>query len=351
MKTASAAVLAILANANNSAIKRADLYTFTLKNGTVLRFTDADIPLVVGGFTFNNSLVIKRSQTKQGIGVSVDSVSITIATSLPVGGGLRELETGDLLQLESLTGFRALEASGGMSILGKPLIHQFRNGLFDGAQVLLQKLFLADWNDTSPGPVNWFEGRVADVSCGQIAVQITIKSMLELLNTQMPATLFQPSCNNTLFDTMCALSAPTYTFAGTATSVVSRTEFTMSGFAQADGYFALGKVKINDGANAGQSRTIKSYIGGVVKLFGPFPYDVEANASISASAGCDKTKAVCTTKFANLARNKSFPYIPVPETALEGGSAPGTTGSSGGTGVGTVGSDASARRAVGTYVQ
>lgn len=323
MKNASAAVLAILNTTGEVKILRSDIYTFYLKNGSVYRWTDADHNQTIGGNVFVSGPVITRSKTKQNIGITVDTVQITMADS------------------------------GGTLINGKPLIHQFKNGLFRGARVVIQKMFLLDWNDTSPGPVDWFEGIVGAPSCDHLTAAFEVRAMTEMLNKQMPADIHQDTCNNDLYDDVCGANPATFTHSGTAGTVTDNKRFVLSGVSQANGYFALGKIWFTSGQNAGQPpRTVKSYVGGVIEVFQPFPYPIAPGDACTARAGCDKLQATCSTKFNRLTSGfQATPYIPVPETAIEGGGISGTASSTGGQGTAVVGSSGTAGRARGTYVQ
>ena len=65
---------------------------------------------------------------------------------------------------------------------------------------------------------------------------------------------------------------------------------------------------------SGISRTVKSYAGGQFVFILPLPYDPTVGDTFSVYPGCDKTQAVCQSKFNNVARFRGFPFIPVPET-------------------------------------
>lgn len=308
MKTATQAQLDILNSAGSVQILRADLYTFTLRNGEVLRYTDADRALTVSGNTFASGPIIQRSKTKHTVGSTVDTVQVTIVDD------------------------------GSTLIAGKPIVHQFKNGYFKGAVLKIEKLFLLDWDDTSPGAVHWFEGKVSAPACDHMRVNFETRSMLADLNKQMPEDVYQSTCNNQLFDSVCGAVASNYTFgACTAGTVTNRAKFVLSGTTQADGYFALGKVKFTSGANAGQpARTVKSYVGGVIEVFQPFPYDIIAGDACTAVAGCDKVygSANGCGKFGRKEDGfQATPFVPVPETAVEGGGVSGsvqTNGAQGG---------------------
>ena len=58
----------------------ADCYTLTLRTGTILTYTNADVPIAMNGFTFAaNALLIDGLAFKCALGLDVDEQHITIA--------------------------------------------------------------------------------------------------------------------------------------------------------------------------------------------------------------------------------------------------------------------------------
>jgi hypothetical protein len=93
----------------------ADLYTITLRDGTILRYTSCDIDLVYSGQTYlANALKIRRGPITTSVGVEVDAVELTI------------------------------ECDGTDTLFGQPIPAFVRNGGLDGARVLIQRAFLGD---------------------------------------------------------------------------------------------------------------------------------------------------------------------------------------------------------------
>jgi uncharacterized phage protein (TIGR02218 family) len=323
MKTADAATLATLNTQGDVKIQRCDLYTITPRNGPVLRLTDADKEIKNSGNTFLSGPLMQRSKTKQSVGINVDTMQLTIISD------------------------------GTFLVSGKSIIQQFMNGYFKGATIKVQKLFLDSFDDTSRAPVDWFEGFAGSPACDHMSATLEVRAVTAILNKQMPEDIYQPTCNNQLFDSVCGASEPAFTFTGTASSVVDRRKFTLSGVVQPNGYFALGKAKFTTGANAGQPpRTIKSFVGGVVEVFNPFPYEVANGDTLVVVAGCDKLYASGNgcVKFARQASGfQGTPAVPVPETAVEGGGVSGAPVYTGSTGSGVVGSVATAGRQGGSY--
>ena len=76
MKPASAALIALL-NSNDQFIM-ADLYTFTLVGGSILRYSAAPTALTANGQTFALGPKFERSKTKVVIGVQVEELGVKV---------------------------------------------------------------------------------------------------------------------------------------------------------------------------------------------------------------------------------------------------------------------------------
>jgi uncharacterized phage protein (TIGR02218 family) len=281
MKAASTELLALLNG--QTQFNMADLLTVTLKSGTVLRYTSADIPLEFGGQTFV-PFRFKRGKTRVVIGVEVDTLDLTLYVGID-----------DLMA-------------------GVPYPRFAQNGGFDGALVKLEKAFLTDWADPIVGALWMFSGRVSELTPTRTEIKLGVKSDLELLNIQMPRNLYQPRCGFTLYDQGCGVSKAAFKETATVSSQSTRT-YILCSLVNPAGWFASGLVSFLTGPNAGVTRTIKSYTSGVIEIALPLPVAPNVGDTLEVWPGCDKTQGTCTAKFNNKARFRGFPYVPVPETA------------------------------------
>ena len=294
MKTAAgctdggAALYALLAS---QTFLMADLFTFTLADGTILRYTNADgdltIPYVGGNVFSAVGPFLTRGSTRIVIGVEVDSLEVNFLLNSTVMIGT------------------------------KPIAEFAAAGGFDGARVSLWRTFMPPtaWGDTSAGYLIQFVGRTAEVMCTRSEVKMVVNSDLELLNIMLPRNVYQAGCNRTLFDTGCGLNRATYASsklvqAGSTKMLLNAT------LAQANGYFDLGSVIFVDGPNAGMTRMVKSYTVGALRLSSPLTYTPGLGDTFTVYPGCDKTQATCTSKYSNSANFRGFPYIPVAETSF-----------------------------------
>ncbi len=302
MKPMSAATRAILA-VGPLGIKKAELYDFTLKDGTALHFTTAQTALPVGGVTYETGLIITRGSITQTLGIQVDTLELTLSPQVD-------------------------RPSGPLVVAGRPFLSAARAKAFDGAAVSMSKIFLSDWNDTSPGSVGAFQGRVGEIAVGRMSAVFKINSDIQLLNVAMPRNIYQPPCLHTVFDSGCALAKANFLSTGTASGTPTVQTFSSS-LTQVDGYFRQGEITFTSGPNVGLTRSVKEYtrLNGAVSVFQPWPTPPVAGDAFNIYPSCMKTQLACGNTnvaagppFNNLVHFRGYPYVPVPETLYAGAS-------------------------------
>jgi uncharacterized phage protein (TIGR02218 family) len=305
MKSASAATLAILAAGQYF---KAELYTFVIAGGSTYRFTTSQMPITVGANTYGTGLTIKRGGITQKAGLEVQGLELDIAP-----------------QPDS--------PNAPILISGAPFLQAVRSGVFDGCRVSMSKIFLTDWNDTSPGAVPWTQGRVNEASAGRQSAHLTINDDIEILNVAMPRNVVQAGCGHTLYDSGCTLLKSSFQSSGTVSGSPTQLSFNTN-LTQANGYFDLGILTFTSGPNNGASYVVKSYVNasGKVTFVRPTAALAVAGNTFTIAAGCDKRQATCSSKFSNLVHFDGKPYVPVPETLYDGGVQSGQVEGAGGQG-------------------
>lgn len=303
MRAASAATQAIL---EGGQWILAELIDVTLITGQMYHWTSFQVPLTAlvtgqyGPYTYQTGLTIKRGTITQQAGTTAGTMKLTIAP-----------------QPDS--------PNAPVLVNGWPVIEAARLGLFDGATVQLSKLFMAApapgaQLDTSPGAVGWFRGLAQNVQAGRLAVEITVDDYIALLGAQqMPRQLWGVGCFHQLYDAGCTLLKANFTSTGSVTSATDGAHFG-TGLTQADDYFDLGVITFTSGVNNGLSATVSTFknSGGAIVTRLPFPKTPAVGDTFSIYPGCDLQQATCSGKFNNLAHFSGQPYIPVPETVLDG---------------------------------
>lgn len=284
MRSADPALVTLLNSMQPLAM--ADLYTITLLGGGLLRYTSADVPVTLGATTWARGPLLTRSKTRQSVGISVDTLDITLA------------------------------ADASVLVSGNPILTLIAQGGLRGARLTLERAFAANWASAWVGSIIMFAGRVSVPAMDRYQARLSVRSDLELLDAMVPRNLYQPGCMNTLYDAACGKDRAALTVANavTASPAPTKTVFDTT-LAQAAQYFDLGVVTFTSGANNGIARTVKSFAaGGLVTLIAPLPFAPAAGDTLTIYPGCDKTMATCTARFANLVRFRGQPYVPVPET-------------------------------------
>ena len=283
MKTASAALIAFLnaARANPDApIAFADCFTFTLATGTVL-----DQPVVYNGLTFRaDGPLVQGLKYKASVGLEVDKQQIVIAA-----------RPTDL-------------------VAGAPFLNALRDGAFDGATVQRDRVFMTALETTPIGGVTLFHGRVSTVDqVGRTSATITVASDLVVLDYDMPRNLYSPTCLHTLYDSGCGVPRGTYAANGT---VGAGSTATLIAFSGALASHAQGSIVFTSGVNANVRATVKSAVAGAsLSLIYPLPSPPATGDAFTVYAGCDHTQATCSSRFANLAAFRGFPFVPPPQIA------------------------------------
>lgn len=274
----------------NTHFVEVELYTVTLLNGTVLRrisrwdtpFTDQSNSHV---FLPTNPQFI-RSAIEDVIGYQVSTLDFEIL-ALPT----------DIL-------------SGSITIF-----HSIMVGMWDGAQVLIERLWM-DGSGNQIGKITRWFGELGDIKeIGRTKAVFNGKSMVQRLNQKAPRNLLQPGCLHMLYDAGCTLNKSSFLVSGIVQSG-STVNKLLTNLTNADGYFDLGTLTFTSGANNGLSATVKQYLSTSVYFNRPLLFVPSNGDTFSIYPGCDKQQATCSGKFSNLANFKGFPYVPAPETAL-----------------------------------
>jgi hypothetical protein len=315
MRPCSAALAAYLATHDNVVV--ADLYTFALASGEVLRYSGWTTALSILGTAFPNGSLNYSTGSSAMFALGPRFGRSKVTTRIGVAPAELDVEV----------------FAGAADLVGTfPFADAVRLGLFDGATVELDRLFAPPQTagsgalDTSLGALLWFYGRVADSDVGRAKTAIKVKSLMNLLAIQqMPRRLYQASCGHVFGDAMCgydraagknAAGVATGNGAATITAANGTTQALISAGGAVASVYNQGTITGATGANAGYRRTIANLGDGTqIRLFKPFLFPIAIGDTFTVLPGCDHTTSACQNLFDNLARYGGFPYIPPPESA------------------------------------
>jgi uncharacterized phage protein (TIGR02218 family) len=304
MRPCSAALAAYLA-ANDTCVI-ADLYTFLLTSGEVLRYSGWTTPLSIPGTAFPAGSVNYNALGYTDFALGPRFGRSKVTTKI----GVEPTE----LDIEILAGSN--DRIGVFSFADS-----VRLGLFDGATVELDRFFAplqaaGGALDTSLGAIVWFCGRVADTDVERGRIMMKVKSLMNLLAIhQMPRRLYQAACTHVFGDAMCGFDRTSLARIVTALAGSTQAEIHTALSPSPATLFDQGTMIGLSGQNAGLMRTIRNLAGGVAYQLKAWLYPVQISDSFRLLPGCDHTVATCQNSFNNLSRYGGMPYIPPPETA------------------------------------
>lgn len=285
-------------------------YTYTLTDGTVLRFSAYDADISYGGHIWPAGAPQHdiASDASWHSGLDVDTWTYKVYPRLvdAVGGAAFP----DLLE-------------------GTPWGQAARNGTLDGAVVEVLSAYAAA-APTDPasgfgvlaptGVLSMFKGRVAAVDDLKSALSISINDFRELFGVNFPSNLWGAMCRHVLFDSGCTLAKATYKKSASVTTGPSRSTLTSTTIGTPAGGFptwALGQIIFTSGQNAGFSRSVRSWdpTSKMLSLIAPLPFVPAPGDTFDAYPGCDRTYATCTAA-GNTANYGGQRFIPPPEVAV-----------------------------------
>ncbi len=296
MKALSAALQSLLATRQFIVI---DLYTITLADGAVLRYSGGDADVLDGGVRYPCGgwtgpywgLVGDNAQCHWKLGTDVQTLTVSV---LP----------------------------GTALVEGSPFVQAVETGVFDGAWLEYRRAYLPlatsvqFWPLPATGSVRKFYGRIGDISpAGGSVVTFCVNSIADILQQPWPPAVYQPGCLNVLGDAACGINLTQWLVTGTvaagSTALVIAASLT-----QAAGWFDQGDIAFTSGVLSGQSRSIRAWADGTLTLMTPFPHVPGIGDAFQLHPGCDGTMdAGGCPKFSNLANFRGHPFVPPPSTA------------------------------------
>ncbi|MCE5185071.1 MAG: DUF2163 domain-containing protein [Planctomycetaceae bacterium] len=345
MRTLSAAFLAAL---QAHQVYIAELYTLTLTDGTVYRYTShaADIVWDAAGNTYKaipisrDVVVFTTNFESSGVGVSLAAAALDVYSKLHAN-------------------------------------------VLEGATLEIR---LIRWNTAYTADEQFiiYSGFV-DIDFDRKTLELSVRSQISMLTMQMPKYVYEEPCNWSLFDSECGLLQADFAFSGTAadgtqTTVIDTNrgsvflaEFdggdsanpiarggtitggvngytakvvqvvyltastgliyyvqisnsanfvndevltaagktvTVNGTPAADStFYEMGEIKMTSGANAGQRRQIVLESEGTITVAWPFPEAVATGDTYLLYPGCDKRPDTCVNRLGN-GNFRGFLYVP-----------------------------------------
>lgn len=249
----------------------------TLQNGTIYGFTDASEDLTLNGQLYKAASGYNPSAIASSSDLNVDNMDVY--------GALSALTEADLA-----------------------------NGVWDYAKV---QVILVNYMNLTMGYVYLRSGYIGKITLARNSFVAEVRGLTQAL--QQPfGRILSPTCDANFCDTRCGLSAATYTHAGTVTAAVDGRNFTVAALSQATGFYTNGLLTFTSGQNIGLSMEVRSSVNpGIFVLHEQVPFIPQIGDTVSAIAGCLKTRDFCKT-YGNVVNFRGFPDVPGQDRMLSG---------------------------------
>src|SRR4051812_22818249 len=265
MRPCSAALAGYLA-ANDTVIV-ADLYTFALADGAILRYSGWTAPLRIPGTAFPASSLNYNALTYTDFALGPRFGRSKVTTK--IGVVPTELDITVMPGTDDLVGTLSFAEA-------------VRVGEFDGATVELDRFLMPGSAasgpvDTSLGAIVWFHGRVAEADVGRSKIALKVKSLMNLLAIQqMPRRLYQSACTHVFGDAMCGFDRTNRAATIAALAGSTQAAIVTSLAPSPATLYYQGTITALSASNAGQTRTVVTLSAGTVTLLKPFLFQVTA---------------------------------------------------------------------------
>ena len=260
-------------------------WLITRIDGAQLGFTNLDQSFVIDGVTY---------QPFTGFDPSAAQVS----------EGLERLDSQNLKGILDVAGISKVD---------------IQSGIYANAEV---RRFIVDYTNLPsslaldpPKHRELPSGYLADFTQSNLGYEVKVKSDLSKLENSIGNTTSK-TCRAHLGDNVCTKDLTNFTHLLTVTGVVNRRIFTVDG-GLPDKHLDRGRLQFTSGANDGIHLDIGFYVGSQIILFQQAPFDIAVGDTLTAIAGCNKTKLDCIVKFDNFYYFDGEPDIPTTDLSIE----------------------------------
>nr|WP_295378348.1 DUF2163 domain-containing protein [Pseudoxanthomonas sp.] len=272
--------------------RRAQCWTITRLDGTVYRYTTADVPVVLFGQTFSPCQSLLATASSAGV----------------VQGGAGDVAVNGMITDDQI---RAVDLIGGK---------------FDGATV---EVWTGEWD---PGfeqgfiPFRLTRGVVGKVSQSESGFTAELLSAGARLQQRPLLQSITPACRFELGDGRCPVVIGDFEVSGLVVALDTLVasdrsvyrKFFDSSRVEADGYFADGSLTWTSGGNVGLDVQVRTNESGWVSLWSPMPHPIQITDAYTLTPGCAKTSDDHTVKFGlGIVSFGGFPNLPGTDAMIE----------------------------------
>lgn len=258
----------------------AEAFTFRLRDGTVLYWTDAQKNFTVPPCDGSVAL-----QTYVANDVLVSGLKFRISNGCAISSG--DPQTSLEVDEQSVTLTPNANPDVPSVINGMPFMQAVKWGALRGTTVQWDSWFGARSPTFTPvGGMKMFYGLASSLGKqSRTQVALKVKSGIVLLNQEMPRNRYQGNCQYNVYDAGCGADPATFAVHAVVGASPSQTFIPWT---SATAQFSQGKVFIESGPNTNVTRTILRADNTGLWLAYPLPYLPIAGDLFVAYPGCNR---------------------------------------------------------------
>ena len=241
------------------------------RDGVTLGFTSHDRDVEVDGLLHRASPGMVPSSITETLGIDTDGLDV------------RGAITADAIRADDL-----------------------RAGRWDGAWL---SIFLFDWSDPAAGKRVLANGELGAISHSGDSFDAEFKGPAAKLDRSV-APFTSPGCRAAFCDAACGLNAARFTHFATVAQTNGSAVTWASTVPISESAFAFGSLRWLGGANCGLKADILESNADSVLLDAPPAFPVSTDTRVMLIEGCDKTMAMCSSRFGNAVNFRGEPYLP-----------------------------------------
>lgn len=176
------------------------------------------------------------------------------------------------------------------------------------SETLLLRIRTLHRGDTD-APVVWSGLVKSGRQSSQIEFSFLCNSLLSTLNRNGLRLSWGRGCPHALYDRGCTVNPDHYATAVQVTSMTGSSITSAAIAALGDGYLAGGFLSFPTDYGTTERRAIESHGGSTIQMLGTTD-GISVGDWIVVYPGCERTTAVCQSKFNNLSNYGGFPHLP-----------------------------------------
>lgn len=149
-----------------------------------------------------------------------------------------------------------------------------------------------------------WKGRITGCKWAGSVATLTSESVFTMFRRAGLRRVYQIGCPHALYGPACRLNADDWDVAGTAAAVSGNVVTVAAAGGYANGYFAGGMLRAGS-----EYRMIAAHAGNQVTLVDAVA-GLAAGTAVTLWPGCDRSTAVCNSRFGNLDNYGGLPFLP-----------------------------------------